>query len=99
MGSTFRQAFHTSGGKVDLLCEVTGYEENRRLSLSYAHEGASFLIDFLFEPQDGGTRLVASGDGQVTGFYKLFEPLVQEEINAKVGSSLTNLKELLEART
>lgn len=81
---------------MDLLCEVTGYEENRRLSLSYAHEGASFLIDFVFEPQNGGTRLVAVGGGRVTGLYKLFEPVVEGEINARVGSSLTNLKDLLE---
>ncbi len=98
VGTSFRQAFRTSGGRVELLCNVIGYEEGRRLSFSYTRQDASFLIDYLFEPEDRGTRLIAAGHGQLTGFYKLFEPLVEREMNARINSSLATLKDLLEGK-
>ena len=97
VGTTFRQTFRTSGGRVELICDVIGREEGRKLSFSYTRQDASFLIDYLFEPEDRGTRLIAAGHGQLAGLYKLFEPLVEREMNARINSSLATLKDLLES--
>jgi hypothetical protein len=37
-GATFRQALEIKGKRVDLLCEVTGYEPNRDYPFDTTHE-------------------------------------------------------------
>jgi len=98
VGTTFHQSLDIQGRRIELLCEVIEYEPNEKLSFAYERENMSFVLDFIFEPVNGGTRLTGRGEGHMSGFSSLFEPLVEREINNQVKANLENLKGLLESR-
>lgn len=99
VGDTFRQTLETPGQRIELLGKVTGYEPGERLSFEYTRDQLSLDISFIFKPLDGGTLLIARGDGRMGGFFTLFEPLVNGEINAQLKTSLEDLKVRLESRS
>jgi hypothetical protein len=98
IGDTFRQAIEIPGQRIELLGEVTEYEKDDRLSFEYDWDQLSLGISFIFEPFDGGTRLIARGEGRMGGLFTLFEPLVNSEINAQLKTNLNDLKNLLESQ-
>ena len=97
VGATFRQALDIQGRRINLLCEVTEHEPKERLSFACASEHASFIVDFVFEPVQDGMRLTGKGEGRMDGFFSLFEPVVEREVNKQMKSSLDDLKSLLES--
>jgi hypothetical protein len=97
VGTTFLQALDIQGKRIELLCKVTQYEPNEKLSFACEWKNMSFAVDFVCEPVDGGTRLTSKGEGRVDGFYSLFEPLVEHKVNEKMKANLENLKGLLES--
>ncbi len=98
-GATFQQALDIKGRRVDLLCEVTGNEPNEKLSFACDREDVSLALDFTLEPVGDRTRLTVRGEGRLSGFYSLLEPLVDREANEQVNTNLHNLKDFLEARS
>jgi uncharacterized protein YndB with AHSA1/START domain len=99
VGTKFRQAIEVGGQRIELYCEVTGYEEDERLSLDYARDGLSSWLGFHLEPVERGTRVTGKGEGRMTGFSSLFEPVVDRGINEQIKRSLDDLKVLLESPT
>ena len=99
VGTSFRQTLDLGGQRILLLCEVTGYEEGERLSFDYTRDGLSFWLGFYLEPVEGGTRVTGRGEGRMTGFSSLFEPVVEREIGGQIKHSLDDLKVLLESST
>jgi uncharacterized protein YndB with AHSA1/START domain len=99
VGDTFRQTLEIPSQRVELLCEVVELEENERLSFEYTWDQLFLWIGLVVKPFDGGTRLTATGDGRMGGFLALFEPLVENEVNAQLSMGLVDLKNLLESRT
>ncbi len=99
VGTTFWQTLDVGGQRVELLCEVTGYEAREELSFFYARDGLSFWLGFHLEPVERGTRVTGKGEGRMTGFSSLFEPVVDRGINEQVKRSLDDLKVLLESPT
>lgn len=97
-GETFLQTLDVPGQKVELLCEVVGYEPNEQLSLKYTWSNLRLDVSFLFEAADGHTTLTGKGEGRMSGFFRLLEPWVNEEINREVATNLDNLKKRLESR-
>jgi uncharacterized protein YndB with AHSA1/START domain len=100
VGTTFRQALDVGGRRIELFCEVTGHEKDEKLSFDYARNGLSFALSFYFEPvEEGGSRITGKGEGRMSGFSSLFEPIVDREVNEQIKTSLDDLKVLLESRT
>jgi hypothetical protein len=99
VGDTFRQTLDIPGQRVELLCEVVELEENERLSFEYTWDQLFLWIVLVVKPFDGGTRLTATGEGRMGGFLALFEPLVENEVNAQLSTGLVDLKNLLESRS
>jgi Polyketide cyclase / dehydrase and lipid transport len=99
VGDTFRQNLEVPGQRVELLCEVVELEENERLSFEYTWDQLFLWIGLVVKPIDGGTRLAATGEGHMGGFLALFEPLVENEVNAQLSTGLVDLKNLLESRS
>jgi uncharacterized protein YndB with AHSA1/START domain len=95
MGDTFRQTLDIPGQRVELLCKVIEVEKNERISLEYSWDQLSLDVSFVFEPLDDKTRLTATGEGRMGGFLALFEPLVENEVNAQLSTGLVDLKNLL----
>ncbi len=99
VGDTFRQTLDIPRQRIELLCEVVELEENERLWFEYRWDQLFLWIGLVVKPFDGGTRLTATGEGRMGGFLALFEPLVENEVNAQLSMGLVDLKNLLESRT
>ena len=99
VGTSFRQTLDVGGQRVELLCEVNGYEEDEELSFFYARDGLSFWLGFYLELVVIDTRVTGKGKGRLTGFSSLFEPVVEREIDEQIKRSLDDLKVLLEPST
>jgi hypothetical protein len=98
VGTTFLQALDVSGQRIEVLCGVTEYEENEKLKFHYARDGLSLGFGFYLEPVGDYTKITGKGEGRMSGFSGLFEPIVDREVNEQVKTSLNNLKSLLESR-
>ena len=98
VGDTFLQTIEIPGQLIELLCRVTGLEEDETVSLEYSWNQLLLWIDFVFEPLDGGTKLTSKGEGHIGGLLSLFEAPVNSEIEAQLRSTLGNLKSHLEAQ-
>jgi len=107
VGDVFSQELDLGLQRLDLECEVTDYEPDERLSFAYdaaaaAQGGTFFDLDLLFEPAgpDGSaTRFTALGKGEVRGPFSPFEPVVQRELDNRLGTAISNLKRILEGST
>jgi hypothetical protein len=98
VGDTFLQTIEIPGQLIELLCRVTGLEEDERVSLEYSWNQLLLWNDFVFEPLDGGTKLTPRGEGRTGGILCLFEAPVNSEIEALLRTNLNNLKSVLESR-
>ena len=99
VSDTFRQTLDIPGQRVDLLGEVVELEEDERLSFEYTWDQLFLWIGLVVKPIDSSTRLTATGEGRMGGFLALFEPLVENEVNAQLSTGLFDLKNLLESRS
>lgn len=100
VGTAFRSALEVKGQRVELLCEVTDYEPDERLAFACVREDAWFMVDLVFEPADGGTRLICKGEGNMRGFFNnLIEPLVAQEMNERVKAGLESMRGMLDPET
>lgn len=95
VGDRFIQDLQVPGQRIELPCEVTGYEPNERLSLGYSWNSLALELDFIVEPTGGGTKLTGRGEGHASGFFALMEPLIGLEVNREVRTGLENFKSLL----
>jgi enamine deaminase RidA (YjgF/YER057c/UK114 family) len=50
-----------------------------------------------FEAVAEGTRITLTTEGEMTGFYKMMEPLIAELLERQAEEALANLKAVLEA--
>lgn len=98
VGDRFVQDLQIPGQRIELPCEVTGYEPNERLSLGYSWNSLTLELDFIVEPTVRGTRLTGRGEGRASGFFALMEPLIGLEVNREVRTGLENFKSLLEPK-
>ncbi len=96
-GTKVHQVAKFLGRKIELTSEVTEYEPNKKFA---AKASAPFplTITNVFEAAGGGTRVMATAEGEVGGFFKLGEPIVGRIAQKQFQAQLDTLKEILEAQ-
>jgi uncharacterized membrane protein len=97
VGSTYDQVAKFLGRRVVNTFEVLEYEPNRKVKASST--SGSFPITFtrMVESIDGGTEVTAIIAGDVSGFFKLAEPLLARMVRRSVDADYRNLKRILES--
>ena len=101
VGTTYEQSGRFLGRNLEMIFEVTEYEPNRKIGLRLITSGplrATSLCSV--EGVSGGTRVTLTGEAQAGGFFWLLpDRIMLIPAQRIMGVALTNLKELLEART
>lgn len=97
VGTRIHTRIRMLGRKVDGTLEVVEYEPNKRVAWT-SDEPFPLKGSYTFEAENGGTRLVASGEAELGGFFKLSEPIVARIVRKQLQAQLDTAKELLEAR-
>jgi hypothetical protein len=99
VGSQYTYVMQLLGRRLDTAGEVTEHEPPSRHTWK-ATSGPLpvFGGSFLLEAVNGGTKVTQIIEGETGGFFKLAEPLFVRMTRRQLGTSLNNLKDLVEAQ-
>ncbi|MBI1802259.1 MAG: SRPBCC family protein [Chloroflexi bacterium] len=99
IGSRYRVVGQTGPWRFDTLFEVTEYERDRKIAIRTASASPlQFEGRWVFEPAGpSATQLTASGVVQLSGLWRLLEPLFAGEVKNGEANELKKIKSLLEA--
>jgi len=98
VGTTWQEARHLMGRRMESTNEITEYEPNRKLS--FKSTSGPFPVEggYTFESVEGGTKFTVKGQAETGGFFKLADPVVRRAVKGQLETINANLKELLEAQ-
>jgi hypothetical protein len=98
VGTTFRHVTELLGQRVDTTGVVTDLEPNQRACLRTQSGPIPHLDCRAVEPVEGGTRLTIAIDAELSGVFKMAEPMVRSAGMQQLRVDRDRLKELLESQ-
>ena len=97
VGTTFLNVNQFLGKRLEFPVEVTEYEPNRRVRIKTSAGPIPFSATTSFEAVEGGTKVTLEAEGDVTGVFKLAEPIVARTAQRQFEGNYLTLKDVLEA--
>jgi uncharacterized protein YndB with AHSA1/START domain len=97
-GSTYVWVGQFLGRRMEVTSEVTEFEPNRAWAYKTISGPFASAARYSLEPLNGGTRVTISAEGDVSGFFKLAEPVMAAMTKRQFEGALANLKDILEAQ-
>lgn len=97
VGTTFRTVNTFLGKRLESTVEVTEYEPNKKIATKSLSGTIPIEGSYTFESVEGGTKVVLKGEGDVSGVFKLAEPLVVRAAQRQFEGNFATLKDILEA--
>jgi uncharacterized protein YndB with AHSA1/START domain len=98
VGSSYRDVTEFLGRRIETIFEFTDYEPNVTLSLRATSGPIPMDATITFESIEDGTEVNFTATGEVGGFFKLAEPLVNRMAQRTWTANYANLKDLLESQ-
>jgi uncharacterized protein YndB with AHSA1/START domain len=98
VGTTINAVANVLGRRVENVQEVSKYEPNRKFAIKSTSGPVENEDEFTFEPVTDGTKVTRITKGEVSGFFRMAEPLVGRMLNRQFETNFANLKDLLEAQ-
>jgi uncharacterized protein YndB with AHSA1/START domain len=98
VGSQYTYVMQLLGQKMDTAGEITEHDAPKTHGWKATSGPFPFSGRFTFDVVEGGTKVTLSAEGEFAGFVKLAEPLAMTMLRRQLGTSLSNLKDLLEAQ-
>ncbi|GEM_PF-3653032 len=82
----------------NMIFEVVGYEENRKMAFKTVSKGAvAWDAEYLFLPgSETTTKVISSGQIRLSGLLKMSEPLLAGEVRSGEAKELVKYKEIVE---
>jgi uncharacterized protein YndB with AHSA1/START domain len=101
VGTRYEQSGRFLGRSFEMVFEVTEYEPNRKIGQRLITPGPLRMTSLCsVEAVSGGTRVTLTGEAQAGGFFWLLpDSIMVFPAQRMMRVTLTNLKELLEARS
>jgi uncharacterized membrane protein len=98
VGTKINAVANVLGRRVESIQEVTKYESNSKFAIKSASGPVENEDVFTFEPVVNGTKVTRKTKGDISGFFKMTEPLVTRMLKRQFETNFANLKDLLEAQ-
>jgi carbon monoxide dehydrogenase subunit G len=100
IGTTFTQVTHFMGRQFEVKATVTEYEPSSKFAVENDGKPVPYGNTFNLERVGSSTRLhdVLTASGDVSGLFKLAEPLMERVLRRQFEKDHETLKDLLEAR-
>jgi hypothetical protein len=98
VGTTFRWTVRVLGRRLESTAVVTEYLPNARLGYRSTSGPIRYRSCRLFEASGGGTHLTRIDEMDVSGSFKVLEPIVARVARRSLELELAYLKSLFEAR-
>ena len=97
-GTRYVQTVKMLGKQAEGEWEVTEFEPNRRITFRGGSGPMRMSWSMILEPIDGGTRIIAPGQCEPGGFFKVAAPILRRAMKRQADGDFATLKDLLEAR-
>ena len=99
VGTTFKGLVRLMGLTMKWTAEVTQYEPNRRWAKTITSGSIVNKEGLVCEPSETGTKFTITYDMNVSGFMRLFSPMIVRAMRKETKTSVGNLKRLLEGQS
>src|SRR5262245_51703126 len=96
VGTRFREVRQMGRRPTEYQAEITEFEPNKRFATKTL-TGPNCWVTYIFEPENGGTRLSYKFVLQTNGIMRLLEPLIAGSIKKDSHSDFETLKSVLES--
>ena len=97
VGTTFLSVNQFLGKRLESTLEITEYEPNRRVSIKSTSGPIPITGTTTFEEVEEGTKVTFEAEGDVSGLFKLAEPIVARTAQRQFEGNFLTLKDVLEA--
>ncbi len=98
VGTTFSAVASPLGRRVESTQEVVAYQLNSKYAIKSASGPVASEDGYTFESVAGGTKVTRVAEAEMSGFFRLAEPLVVRMMRRQFETNFANLKDLLEAQ-
>ncbi len=98
VGTTIQEVRQLMGRRLESVFKITEHEPGRKLSFESASGPLPLRGHYDLEPVAAGTKVTMDVEAELTGVFKMTEPLVVHSAKRQLDASLTKLKALLEGR-
>ncbi len=98
VGTTIREVRQFMGRRLESVFKITEHEPGRKLSFESTSGPLPLRGHYDLEPVAAGTKVIMVVEAELTGVFKMTEPLVVHSAKRQLDTNLTKLKALLERR-
>ena len=99
VGAQIKDVRRFLGRQIESTLEITEWEPNKRSSMKSLSGPIRFNGTRTYESVEGGTRVTEAVEAEISGFFRLAEPLVVRMGKRQIEADYGNLKDLLESQT
>jgi uncharacterized membrane protein len=99
VGTTWRGVDRIFGRRLQRESVFTEYEPNRKITQKSTAGPVPFEVQLMYEPAEGGTRVIVIAEARPGGLFKLVEPLLMRLRKRQFASDLANVKAMIEANS
>lgn len=96
-GTTWRGVDRIFGRRMERESVFTEFEPNRKITQKSTSGPVPFEIQLMYEPVEGGTRVIVIAEAQPRGLFKLAGPLLMRLRKRQFVTDLANVKAMIEA--
>ncbi len=96
VGTTYAGAYRMMGTQRAWTANLTHFEIDRQVGYSISSGSMHVGQQFTLAESAAGTRVTYSADMQMTGFMRLFGPLMKWSVSSQTRANLRRLKAILE---
>ena len=97
VGTTLSGVASPLGRRVESTQEVIEYEVNSKYAIKSTSGPVASEDRYTFESVVGGTKVTREAQAEMSGFFRLAEPLAARMMRRQFETNFANLKDLLEA--
>ena len=97
VGTTFLNVSQFLGRRLESTFEITEYEPNRRVGFKSTSGPVPLTATTTYEEVEEGTKVTLEAEGDVSGVFKLAEPIVARTAQRQFEGNFLTLKDVLEA--
>ena len=98
VGATVREVRNFMNSRMEVVFEITELDPDRKMA--FKSISAPFPMNgwYRLEPVEGGTNVTFFIEGELTGIFRMTEPIVAQTAKRQINADLGRLKALLESQ-
>ena len=97
LGTTIKEVRSLMGRRIETTFKITGFELDEKVTFESIQAPFPMQAHYNLEPVTGGTQVAFTVEAELTGIYKMAEPMVAHSPKIQLESDFALLKQILEA--